>query len=250
MIVCVMAMVAVLNLFNLVPSLASERSSVGKPTVVGLGTQMVPPVRFKQALLESLQNQFSIPARALSVKILVPKTTLELPKGAVEIQVPPDSTNGRMGRRAYRMSIAVNKEFERMVNVVADIEVHMPVVVPVRFIRVNETIDAADVRVMDYAMPTLTQDYLKGPESVVGKKATRLLSPNMPIQRMFVAEPPVIHKGDRVIIEARRGGLLVQTVGVARDTGEPGKMITVENLQSKREVIGRVLEAGLVEVIF
>ena len=137
-----------------------------------------------------------------------------------------------------------------MVNVVADVEARMPLVVPVRVIRANETIDARDVRVTEYSLPTLTQDYVKGARTVVGKKATRLLPPNKPIQQAFVAEPPVIHKGDRVIIEARHGGLLVQAVGIAKGTGAPGKMIAVQNQQSKREVLGRVLGAGLVEVLF
>lgn len=250
MIVHVMVMVALVHVFSMGPLFAADRSSVGKSHVLGSHTQIVSPAQFQRALLNSLNRQFSTPGMALSVDVLFPKRPVTVPKGVINIQVPPDTMNGRMGRRSYRMGLSVNQEFERMVNVVAEVEARMPLVVPVRLIRAHETIDATDVRVVDYSLPTLTQDYVKGPRMVVGKKATRLLPPNRPIQHAFVVEPPVIHKGDRVIIEARHGGLVVQTVGIAKDTGAPGTMITVENQQSKREVMGRVLGPGLVAVLF
>ena len=250
MILYTIVMIGVIHACSVAPSLAGDRSSVGNTKIAGHGTQMVSPAQFKRALLDSLNHQFSLPDIELSVDVLFPKNPVKVPKGVVDIQVPPDTMNGRMGRRSYRMGLSVNQEFNRMVNVVAEIEARMPVVVPVRFIKAHETIDTPDVMIRDYSLPTLTQDYLKRPEFVVGKNATRHLPPNMPILETFVTEPPVIHKGDRVIIEARQGGLLVQTVGVAKETGAPGKMIAVQNQRSKREVMGRVLGAGVVEVIF
>ncbi len=250
MIVQVIVMVALVQVFSLVPAFAGDRPFAGKTRVAGPGTQLVSPLKFQRALLSSFQHQFSIPDIVLSVDVLFPKTPIKVPKGVVEIRVPPDSMNGRMGRRSYRMGLSVNQKFERMVNVVAEVEARMPVVVPVRFIKAHETIEATDVMVQDFSLPSLTQDFLKNPEAVLGKNATRLLTPNRPILESFVAERPVIFKGDRVIIEARRGTLLVQTMGVAKETGAPGKMIAVQNQKSKREVMGRVLSAGLVEVIF
>ena len=84
----------------------------------------------------------------------------------------------------------------------------------------------------------------------IGKKAVRHLSPNLPIQRPYLTEPPVIHKGDRVVLEVRQSGLIVRTVGIAKDSGEPGKTIAVKNQSSGREVIGQVVNSGLVRVLF
>jgi len=236
---------------SVLPSYAESQLSIEKSKIATTKKiQKISPRQFQQALLKSLKDQFKNPNVGFSVQLLSPKTPIEVPKGHIQIQVPPDRMNGRMGRRAYRMGLSVNHEFQRMVNVVADIEARMPLVVPVRFIKLHETINAKDVKVTDFSIPTMTQDYVKGLEGVIGKKAARLLPPNLPIQQQYIAEPPVVHKGDRVIIEARHGGLLVQTVGIAKDTGEPGKIIAVENQHSKREVLGRVLQAGLVEVTF
>jgi flagellar basal body P-ring formation protein FlgA len=62
--------------------------------------------------------------------------------------------------------------------------------------------------------------------------------------------PPLIHKGDRVLIEVRNGGLLVQTVGIAKAAGKAGETISVKNQTSGRDVLGTVMAAGIVEVGF
>ena len=60
----------------------------------------------------------------------------------------------------------------------------------------------------------------------------------------------MIQKGDRVMIEVRGDGLLVQTVGIAKAAGKKGETIPVKNQTSGREVLGTVLASGLVEVGF
>ena len=52
------------------------------------------------------------------------------------------------------------------------------------------------------------------------------------------------------MIEVRQGGLLVQTVGLAKAAGKTGDTIPIKNQQSGREVLGRVIAAGLVQVGF
>ena len=62
--------------------------------------------------------------------------------------------------------------------------------------------------------------------------------------------PPVIHKGDRVMIEVKGKGLLVQAVGMAKSAGRAGDTIPVLNQTSGREILGMVMTAGVVEVPF
>ena len=42
-------------------------------------------------------------------------------------------------------------------------------------------------------------------------------------------DPPIVHKGDRVMLEVRRGGLLVQALGLAKAEGKSGDTILVQN---------------------
>ena len=213
-------------------------------------TQRISPQIFAQAILKSLKQQFSRQDVELSVEVVAPSGSIEIPSGQVDLQVPPDTMNGRTGRRAYRVAVRIDQQLDRMVNVMANVEARLQGVTPVRVIRAREAIQPKDVRVTNFFLQNLTDDVFSHAEAVIGMTAKRLLLPNKPIRRTAVALPPVIKKGDRVVIEARQGGLLVQTIGIAKAAGAAGMMIAVENQQSKREIIGKVLEAGLVEVLF
>lgn len=213
-------------------------------------TQAVTPKQFQDTLEQQLRHQFPMENVDFSVNVLFPKQPILVPKGPLGIQIPPDAMNGRTGRRAFRSTVHVNEQFEQMVNLVAEISARSKVVAPVRFIKAREIVQPDDIDLIDTTLPSLHHDFLQHVDMAIGKKAVRLLSPNRPIQQTYLTEPPVIHKGDRVILEARRGGLIVQTIGIAKASGEPGKTIAVKNQTSGREVVGKVVNAGLVEVLF
>jgi flagella basal body P-ring formation protein FlgA len=62
--------------------------------------------------------------------------------------------------------------------------------------------------------------------------------------------PLVIKKGDRVLIEARRGGLSIRAYGVTKSSGQIGQTVMVANLDSGRELRAKVVAPSLVEVEF
>jgi len=217
---------------------------------ISAALQSVTPKQFQSTLARQLRTQFPMQNVDFSVRVLFPRQPIQVPQGQLDIQWPPDTMNGRTGRRAFRGSIHIDSQFERMVNVVAEISAHTQVVAPVRFIKAREIVQPEAVSLIDVALPSLHHDFLQDEELVIGKKALRLLPPNLPIQRPYLVAPPVIRKGDRVVLEVRQGSLLVQTVGIAKDSGEPGKTIAVQNQTSGREVIGKIVNAGLVEVLF
>lgn len=212
--------------------------------------QAVTPQQLQVSLEKQFRRQFPLENVDFSVKILFPKQPIMVPKGKLGIQIPPDTMNGRTGRRTIRGAVHVNAQFEKMVNLVADISAHMQVVAPIRFIKAREIVQPEDIQLIDVALPALRHNFLQHEDMAIGKKAVRHLSPNLPIQRPYLTEPPVIHKGDRVVLEVRQDGLIVRTVGIAKDSGESGKTIAVKNQTSGREVIGQVVNSGLVRVLF
>jgi len=219
-------------------------------SMASTSTQAVTPQQFQITLEQQFRKQFSMKDVDFSVDILFPKKPIEVPKGHVGIQIPPDTMNGRTGRRSIRGTIHVDEKFEKMVNLVADIRAKTQVVAPVRFIKAREIVQPEDIHMIEVALPSLQHDFLKQSDLAIGKKTLRLLSPNLPIHEPYLVTPPVIHKGDRVVLEVRQGSLLVQTVGIAKDSGEPGKTIAVKNQTSGREVLGKVVNSGLVQVLF
>lgn len=212
--------------------------------------QSVTPGDFQKILLSELNRRFGRPEHHLTLNILFPKQSVLFPSGKRQFEVAPITDGGRTGRRAFRVSVFVNKKFMKIVNVVGELKAKAQVVIPSRWLKPHEVIEASDVTKTTLQVPSLSHDYFFSSHAVIGKQVLRPLSPQQPIRKIAVEDPPQIHKGDRVMLEVRSGGLLVQTVGLARATGKTGDTIPVKNQHSGREVLGRVVAAGLVQVGF
>lgn len=60
----------------------------------------------------------------------------------------------------------------------------------------------------------------------------------------------MIKRGDRVVIQAQRGGLTLTAAGEAKQDGMADETIRVMNLGSRKDVLCLVVEQGLVTVEF
>lgn len=87
-------------------------------------------------------------------------------------------------------------------------------------------------------------------ESLVGLRTKRGISGDQVVRSGDFEAVPVVERGDRVTLVLIQGPLLIQAAGLARETGASGEWIRVVNLDSKRELTGRVDGEGRVHVAF
>lgn len=87
------------------------------------------------------------------------------------------------------------------------------------------------------------------PAALVGQTAQRSLAPGAAPTREDMSEGPLLRRGDPVVLVSKAGGIEVRVAGRALGRAAPGGAISVENLQSRRIIRGRVVGAGIVEVM-
>jgi flagellar basal body P-ring formation protein FlgA len=213
-------------------------------------SQSVEVKEYEQVIVAELARRYGRPHHQVSFRVLFPNQKVEVPNGNLHLQVSEWSGGGRTGRRAFRVGVFVNKQFIKTVNVVGEVKAQTEVVAPIRWLKPKDVVSVDDLAPMIVDVPSLTHDFVLNFEEVIGKQVLRPLPPSQPIRKIMLDHPPVIHKGDRVMIEVRRGGLLVQTVGLAKASGKAGETIPVQNQTSGRDVLGTVKAVGLVEVGF
>lgn len=204
----------------------------------------------QEAVLRFMQRQLDGGAASIHVDILHPRDAVVLPPGAVDASLTAVGSPARLGRRAFRLQLTVDGRVVETTKILADVTVTAYLVTPVRLIRPQETIREEDITLIAVPLRTATHSFSSELDQVVGMRAVRPLRAHAPIHVAALARPYLVKKGDRVTIEAKRGGLRIQTLGVAQAAGHLGQSLAVTNVDSKRQIQARVTGPGLVEVDF
>jgi len=224
------------------------------PRSIKLGPTLAPAVRqlfpddIQRSILHFLEQEMAGQVRAVSAKMVDPQEPIQLPFGSMGLTITPHGLDEGLGRRIFHVQINTNGRPWQTIDATADIGASIDAVVPVRVIKMDDLIEAEDLTIQRIKLRELNHQLATNLNDVVGKSAARPLQANMPIRLGMIKKPYVVHKGDRVAIEARHGGLSIQVSGVTKSSGELGQSITVANLDSGKEVRAKVVAPGVVRV--
>lgn len=219
-------------------------------TSVRLDTQEVHAKDFEQVILAELLTRYGKLHHEATVQILFPREVVNVPKGNLRLEIGDWSGGGRTGRRSFRVKVFVNRQFIQTIHVVSEVKAQAEVATPIRWLTPQKVIAPEDLANIMVDVPSLTHDFVMNLEEAVGKQVLRPLPPRQPIRKPMLDYPPVIKRGDRVMIEVRKGGLFVQALGIAKAAGKAGDTIIIQNQASGRDVLGTVVSSGLVEIGF
>jgi flagella basal body P-ring formation protein FlgA len=215
-----------------------------------LATQEITAELLQGAIHRYLEHAWSQKVKTITVTVLDPDAPIPVPSGVVELQVLPTGSDDGLGRRVFPVAITVGAKTWKTVQILADVSAMIDAVVPTRLLKPEELIDGVDLKTTRIRIHQWNHPFLTDRDEVIGKSAARPLPPDTPLRAAFVKLPLVVKKGDRVMIEARRGGLSIQTYGITKSSGQVGQTIMVANLDSGRELRAKVVAPSLVQVEF
>lgn len=124
------------------------------------------------------------------------------------------------------------------------------VIVPARDIRAGQVLAPEDFTRVERDANRLPRDVVRSKAEVTGLRAKRSLRKDRVFRASQVEGVPLIERGDRVQIVLQAGPLRVSAMGKAQEAGALGDWIRVVNVDSKRELSGRVDREGRVHVAF
>lgn len=174
---------------------------------------------------------------------------LVLPPAGLPCDNPVLSLPNRQQRFAGRISLAAhcpdNPQLVRYLQ--ANIELMGYVVVATQDIPVGMSLTAEQVTVKLVDLSRATAQSVFNEHEVVGQTSRRMIRAGQPIHMNMVHQPPVVNRGDKMVISAQGNGFAVSREGEAIDAGVVGDNIRIR--VGQREVIeARVTAPGQARV--
>ncbi|MCH8501028.1 MAG: flagellar basal body P-ring formation chaperone FlgA [Aliidiomarina sp.] len=170
---------------------------------------------------------------------------LVLPPAGLPCDDPNLSLPSRPQRFAGRISVAANcPDNPNLVRYLqANIELMGYVVVAAQDIPAGVPLTAEQVTLQLVDLSRATTQSVFAEQVVVGQTSRRMIRAGQPIHENMIHQPPVVNRGDKMVISAQGNGFAVSREGEAMDAGAIGDEIRIR--VGQREVIqARVTAPG------
>lgn len=112
--------------------------------------------------------------------------------------------------------------------------------------RRGHPLDVAELVPLRLARSQVPDDAIRSAEEADRANLRRDVRPGEPIRRAWLEVPPIVKRGDRVRMVARRGRVELSAMGEALGDARRGQTVRVRNLASRKIVSGHVQGANLV----
>ena len=135
-------------------------------------------------------------------------------------------------------------------SVLLHVRVFQRLVVARRRIRAGERITKDHVRLQRTELTGVATEAIADLADALGQEARRDIAAFAVLTRRMAGPARVMRRGEPVMLLARTARIRVTARGIAEQDGAVGQFIRVRNKDSRKTVLGRVLDARTVEVSF
>ena len=170
--------------------------------------------------------------------------------GALRTELSTRSAMPFRGRVAITVALYVGDQLVKRAVVSPYVRLSDRIVVTARALKKGDVVTADDLAYSDRDRADSPGDAVRDLAALVGLRSKRALAGDQLLREGDFEPVPIVERGDRVMLVLQSGALLIQVTGQAKERGATGDWIRVVNLDSKRELTGRVDREGRVHVPF
>ena len=231
--------------------LSQVRLEASKGIEVTRGFVEIAKADIKRAVSDYLKANMPWDREKVKIRDVRVTDSVILPKGKVTYSIEPLKNTDFKGSVPLPVYFKVDGRFQKRILVTADIDVMAEVVVAKRPLRRNKEITEDDIEMRLKNLAELPSNIILDPEEVLGKRAKINISPNKVLRPDLIEFPPLVKRGDVVVILAESSGLRITALGTVEEReGRRGERIKIENIDSKKSLYARVVDSKTVQVDF
>ena len=169
----------------------------------------------------------------------------------LDLQLRDSTIRDISGKTGIPLDVSIDGKQNRIIYLRCNVDVLKNAIVASNDIKKGE--DVGDYNLKYYKVPIQKIPKNLSPDNVdklKGKIAIMDIKENTVITSNLLKEKIIVFRGNQVTIRIRNGELILTSVGEALQDGYFGQNISVKitSFSSKRTVMAKILEAGLVEV--
>ena len=187
---------------------------------------------------------------AANVKSLRVPDSIILSRGNITYRVVPPRNTDFLGKIPLFIQFYVDGELQKKVWATATIEMLVDVVIAKRPLRKHKSISEDDIELQQMDLAELPGNVITDPQALIGKRTRNAIGSKTVLRTDLIELPPLINRGDVVVIIAESSGLRVTALGKAKRRGRLGERIPVENFDSKKILHALVIDSRTVRVEF
>ena len=173
-----------------------------------------------------------------------------LPKGRATYRVLPPRHMRSLGTVPLSVVFDVDGRFQKTIRATVRVSALAPVVVAARPIGRLKPISTDDLKMEKMNLAELPTGVMTDADDIIGKRARRNIDAGDILRPDLIEMPPLVKRGDMVVIVAESEGIKVTATGEVKSDGLRGEQVKVVNLDSNKRFSARVVDKKTVMVDF
>ena len=230
---------ACLCMFSILGSIATASES-----------QVLTVEEIEKGALEKLASILPWDRESLEINVYYEGEDIILPPGKKELVYKTRGSNQKAGRIPLILQIKVNGNFKKSVRLNSRVLVSQEVVKTIRAVRKGEMISNDNIQLETIKTERPWKNAIQSIDHALGYAAGR----NLPIGKIltpkFLKKPALANRGEKILILAEKGGMKITVPGILKEDGYEDGMVQVLNIESKKIIYGRLVDANTVKVNF
>ena len=187
---------------------------------------------------------------AVKVKNLQISADRTLPKGHITYRIVPPDHMRSLSTLPLSIVFDVDGRFQKTIRANVKVEALAPVVVTAKPIGRLKPISREDLKMEVTDLVDLPTGVITDIDEIIDKRARRNIQAGEFLRPDLIEMPPLVKRGDMVVIVAEIEGLKVTAIGEAKSAGHLGERVKVVNLDSNKRLSALVLDDKTVKVDF
>ena len=186
----------------------------------------------------------------LELKVVYEGKKIRVPQGNTTFDCKLPGRKNRIGRVHFLCLVKVAGNTKKRLRLYADVKVAYDVYRPIRSLKMGHVIQPGDVELTQLKADHVLRNIVSDEGDIMGHRLIRNLEEGETILAHMVQKIPLVKNGDRILIIAHKGSLRVTAPGVVRQNGFKNDTVRVENIHSRKIILGTVIDSRTVQINF